>query len=149
MSLYADSSALVKGYLVEAGSQAVIAAIAAASSTATNAVAYAEMRAAFARALREGRIDSARHAAIVQFLDVDWAQYLTLTADEARMREAGRLVDRHTRHALRGFDAIHLASALLLAAGQPASVTFACWDLRLWRAARDEGFAMLPTAQPV
>ena len=45
-------------------------------------------------------------------------------------------------------DALHLASALRLADGDPASMTFACWDLRLWRAARDDGFTMLPPTEP-
>jgi hypothetical protein len=39
------------------------------------------------------------------------------------IRSAGDLAERH---ALRGYDAIHLAA--LLQAGGPAHVTFACWD---------------------
>lgn len=146
--LYLDSSALVKNYLAEAGSVDVVTATAAAASTVSSVVAYAESRAAFTRALREGRVDSNRHATVVRLLDADWAQYAVVLADMARMRDAAALVDRHSRHALRAFDAIHLASALLVAGGQPASSTFACWDLRLWRAARDEGFTMLPLAEP-
>ena len=147
--LYLDSSALVKNYLAEAGSAAVTAAAAAAASVASSIVAYAETRAAFARALREGRIDAASHATAVRLLDTDWAQYAIVVADMARMREAARLIDQHSRHALRAFDAIHLASALLLVAGQAGSIMFACWDQRLWRAARDEGFTMLPPTEPV
>jgi predicted nucleic acid-binding protein len=147
--LYLDSSALVKNYLAEAGSAAVTAATAAAAGVASSIVAYAEARASFARALREGRIDVARHAMAVRLLDTDWTQYAVVVADVARMREAARLMDQHPRHALRAFDAIHLASALLLVAGQQASVTFACWDQRLWRAAHDEGFTMLPPTEPV
>ena len=64
------------------------------------------------------------------------------------LAEAGRLIDHHAAHALRAFDAIHLASALRLADDHPPAVTFACWDVRLWRAAHDEGFALLPRTEP-
>jgi predicted nucleic acid-binding protein len=146
--LYLDTSALVKRYVVELDSATVIASIASAPVTATSAIAYAEARAAFARALRTARVDNAGHAALVARLDADWPGYVVLPADDARIREAGQLVDRHTGHALRGFDAIHLSCAIRLAGGDPSSVTFACWDLRLWRAARDEGFTMLPSTEP-
>jgi hypothetical protein len=148
VSLYHDASGLVKGYHQEAGTTEVVAATASAASVATSIVAYAEVRAAFARALREGRVDAAGHAANARPLDADWAQYVVVAADAALVRDASRLIDQHPRHALRAFDAIHLASALVLAAGRPASVTFACWDQRLWRAARDEGLTLLPAAEP-
>jgi uncharacterized protein len=146
--LYLDASALIKGYLSEAASADVVAAIAGASAVATSAIAYPELRAAFARALRERRLDTAAHAAVVALLDARWSRYAVVVVDEVRLREAGRLADAHTQHALRALDAIHLASALRLATGRPASITFACWDLRLWRAARDEGFTMLPATEP-
>jgi len=63
--------------------------------------------------------------------------------------DAARLIDRYAPHALRALDAIHLASALLFAAGRPANVTFARWNLRLWRAAHDEGVVMLPATEPL
>lgn len=148
MTLYLDTSALVKRYLAEAGTPEVVAAMAAAPVLATSVVTYAEMRAAFARALRAARIGVSEHAARVDLLDTHWPYYVTLAAEEPCMREAGRLIDRHARHALRGFDAIHLASALRLASGDPRATTFACWDQRLWRAARDEGFGMLPATEP-
>jgi len=147
--LYLDSSALAKRYLAEAGTSDVTAAMAVESIVSTSAVGYAELRGAFARALREGRVDPGTHAAVVALLDAHWSRYLVIAADDARMREAGRLIDHHSTHTLRAFDAIHLASALRLADGNPASVTFACWDFRLWCAARDEGLALLPSSEPI
>lgn len=147
--LYVDSSALAKRYLAEAGTSDVTAAMAVESIVSTNAVGYAELRSAFARALREARLDSPSHAAVVALLDSHWSRYLVIAADDARMREAAMLIDHHSTHALRAFDAIHLASALRLADGNPPAVTFACWDLRLWRAARDEGFVLLPPTEPI
>jgi predicted nucleic acid-binding protein len=49
---------------------------------------------------------------------------------------------------LRARDAIHLASAHLVAAGEPAGATFACWDARLWDAASRVGFRMVPHTRP-
>src|SRR5204863_8940537 len=95
------------------------------------------------------RIDAAALATLLVLLDTDWPSYLVLAADDACVRAAGRLIDHHAGHALRGFDAIHLASAHRLASGAPSGVSFACWDLRLWRAARDDGFTMLPAAEPL
>ena len=149
VALYLDASALVKRYLAETGTSIVAAAVAGSTYVATSAVAFAEMRAAFSRALREGRISTAEHVRLVSLLDAHWPHYFVLAASDACLREAGRLVDRYTHHALRCFDAIHLASALQLANGHPPAVTFGCWDVRLWRAAREEQFVMLPQSEPL
>ena len=45
---------------------------------------------------------------------------------------------------VRAADAIHLASALLLADGEASAVTFACFDRRLWQAAGILGFVRFP-----
>ena len=53
------------------------------------------------------------------------------------MREAGELVYRHS---LRGYDAVHLASALTLKReADGITVFFSCFDKNLNRAARKEG----------
>jgi uncharacterized protein len=44
------------------------------------------------------------------------------------------------KHALRGFDAIHLASAMIIHERLPADFFFACFDQRLNQAAKLEGF---------
>jgi uncharacterized protein len=53
-------------------------------------------------------------------------------------QEAGQLAERH---ALSGFDAVHLASALTVAA---VPVVVETWDVRLHRAAQGFGLATLP-----
>jgi predicted nucleic acid-binding protein len=54
------------------------------------------------------------------------------------VRHAGELAERR---ALRGFDAIHLASAITLL----PEIALACWDQQLSKAARSEG-VLLATA---
>ena len=65
--------------------------------------------------------------------------------DAALSERAARLA---REQALRAADAIHLASAEVLAAGLPGEMMFASWDARLWRAASSLGFAMAPETPP-
>ena len=148
MKLYLDASALIKAFLEERGSAEVREALAAAEGPTTSAVAYAELRATFARSLRDGRFDAAQHTAALEDLDDQWLRFVFVDLDDECLCDAGSVVDRRPPHALRALDSIHLASALRIATGDPTSVTYACWDLRLWRAARDEGFTMLPSTEP-
>jgi predicted nucleic acid-binding protein len=45
-------------------------------------------------------------------------------------------------HALRAYDAVHLAGALSFAAGE--ELEFACWDKELREAAKKHGFTLIP-----
>ena len=58
--------------------------------------------------------------------------------DEALAQHAGEIADER---ALRGYDAVHLASALALGSGETILVT---WDLDLSNAAVDAGLAVAP-----
>ena len=48
------------------------------------------------------------------------------------------------RHQLRGFDAIHLASAIVIHESISDDFLFACFDKRLARAAQSEGLEVFP-----
>ena len=52
------------------------------------------------------------------------------------------------RHGMRGYDAIHLACALLYRDGLGEPVTLATYDRLLWQAAQAEGLPVLPTTMP-
>ncbi len=49
-----------------------------------------------------------------------------------------------SRYPLRGFDAIHLASALIVHNSLPEEFLFACYDKKLFRAAHKTGLKTLP-----
>lgn len=49
-------------------------------------------------------------------------------------------------HGLRGYDAVHLATALVWRETLGEAVTVATWDRELWRAARDAGLSPWPEA---
>jgi len=68
---------------------------------------------------------------------------IVLEASERLVRSAGMLAERYI---LRGFDAIHLASALFFWRESGEVVTFSAWDDRLLAAAAAEGLTPAPTA---
>lgn len=139
MILYVDTSALVKLYVEESGSDDVSSAVVRAERVLTSRIAYPEARAAFARARREGSLTQRELRAAVEELDRDWGTYDIVELTEPLVRRAGALAEKR---ALRGFDAVHLAAAIV-AVGEPKHAEFACYDGRLSRAAEAEGFCVV------
>lgn len=101
----------------------------------TSLITYAECCAALASAGRSRRLKTADVRKAVSTLDELWQIFDRQAVSEQVVHRAGELAQRR---ALRGFDAIHLASAL----AQAPDVAFACWDDGLSRAARAEGLAL-------
>ena len=142
MIAYLDTSALVKLYVEEEGSALVHEAVKGAEESLTSVVAYPEARAALARARRERVLTPADYRATVDALDADWGALGVVQAEEGLARRAGLLAEKH---ALRGFDAIHLASGLASIGGADGAV-FICFDGRLAQGARREGLKVLGVA---
>jgi predicted nucleic acid-binding protein len=134
--LYLDTSALVKLYVREAGSTLIQRQLDAAETAATSMVAYAEARAAFARRLREGAATPARHRARLAQLNQDWPHYAQVELSQSLVRQAGDIAEIY---GLRGFDSIHLASALWLKESISLPLAFAAFDERLVAAAQAAG----------
>jgi predicted nucleic acid-binding protein len=134
MTLYLDTSSLVKLYVEEEGSAAVRACVRAADVVATAVIAYPEARAAFARLRRERVLRPTAFRAVKQALDDDWPRYLTFDITAGLARAAGDLAERF---GLRGYDSVHLAAFTEIAhrAGATAS-QFSSYDDRLNLAAR-------------
>jgi len=135
MILYLDTSSLVKLYVEEDGSTKVDDLVKSSEVAATSIVAYAEARAAFSRRYREKAFTKAEHSRIKTFFDKDWRDFLVLDITDEMIRRAGDLAEKH---ALRGFDAIHLASALTLQQETSASIVFSCFDDHLQKASERE-----------
>lgn len=139
MILYLDTSALVKLYVRERGSAQVRSLVSAAKAVATSMVAYAEARAAFARLRRERPVSTRRHRERVAQLNRDWNRYAVIELTAAVARNAGELAELQ---GLRGFDAIHLASAQWLSSAQGDEVLFQAFDRRLAAGAESAGLAV-------
>jgi predicted nucleic acid-binding protein len=78
MILYLDTSALVKLYIDEDGSDVVRKYVKQMAVIATAKIAFVEAHSAFARAKREGLINSAVHRQITGQLRYDWRRYLVV-----------------------------------------------------------------------
>jgi len=132
--LYLDTSSLVKLYVDEDGSDTVRGEVAEAAVVTTSQIAYVEVRAALARRRRERALRPRAFLAAKHAFEADWAHLVAIDATADLCQEAGVLAERH---ALRGFDALHLAAfaeALRGLEGR-ADVRFSSFDDRLNRAA--------------
>jgi predicted nucleic acid-binding protein len=138
MILYLDTSSLVKLYLDEVNSETVHRWAQEAEVLATSRVAYPETLAALARRWREGDLDDESFQRVKVTFQEQWPAFAILDLNETA---AGELA---ITHALRGFDAIHLAAALdLRREAEDTLVAFTAFDGRLAQAARVEGLQVL------
>ena len=134
MTLYLDTSSVVKLYVTEAGSEAVRKLVGDAAVVATSVIAYAETRAALARLRDEGILTTSKLASVKSEFEEQWPTYLTLEATDSLCRAACDLAEKYR---LRGFDSIHLAS--FAEVGRRAGIVntrFSSFDDRLNQAAR-------------
>ena len=129
----------MKLYVREAGTDETRARLDGATMVASSRVAYPEARAALARRQREGAITRGALARTVSALDRDLGRFVVIELSAKVARRAGELAERR---ALRGFDAIHLASALELEELTGAAPSFCCFDDRLREAASTEGLSI-------
>jgi predicted nucleic acid-binding protein len=130
LKLYLDASALVKRYVDEAGSAAVVPAMNLADTCSICRIGFVETIRAVARGGEPEDLERAER---------DWDGFHIIEVDRIVTEHAARL---SVETGLRTLDALHLAAALTLPA---ESVTFATWDVRLHRAARKHGLRTLPT----
>jgi predicted nucleic acid-binding protein len=134
VTLYLDTSSLVKLYVTEGGSDVVRQLVSDANVVATSVVAHAEMRAALARLRREGALTASKLTSAKREFEDQWQTYLTLEATDSLCRAAGEFAEKYR---LRGFDSIHLASFATVAGRAGTDDTrFSSFDDRLNQAAR-------------
>ena len=112
MILYLDTSALVKLYAEEPGRREVESSVRTARVVAVSEIGYVEARSALARKEREGSFSTDEHDDAVDRLRQDFREvYLSRRATGDVIARAGDLT---RKHALRAYDAVHLATALVL-----------------------------------
>jgi uncharacterized protein len=103
-------------------------------------LAYPEGRAALAAARRGARLTAAAHTRALEDFESLHGELSLIGIDVQLAREAGELAEKF---ALRGYDAVHLAS--VLSAGE--MITLVSWDDELRRAAAHNGCALAPPTQ--
>jgi predicted nucleic acid-binding protein len=136
--VYFDSSALVKLVVAEDGSDTASALWDGGDASLSSRLAYPEVRAALAAAHRSRDMDDDAYLVATEAWEAFWAfvRPVELTATVAR--HAGELAHRR---ALRGADAVHLASALAVGS---ADLIVAVWDHRLHAGATAEHLLVAP-----
>jgi uncharacterized protein len=107
-----------------------------AASRLASRLVYPEARAALATARRGGRIDARTHGVAVRELQAACAAMRLVGIDWQLARSAG---DAAERYALRGYDAVHLATALSV---DDTALVLVTWD-------RDLATAALAAGRPV
>ncbi len=139
---YVDTSALVKLYIHEPGTEQMLRLVEPEEGNriAVLALARVEFRAAVRRRERMGDIDGEVVVSLIErFARHVEKLYMVQHLSEATLEEALGLVDRHS---LRAYDAIQLAGCLTLSetlGGEDPR--FVCADRNLLDAARGEGLA--------
>lgn len=135
---YFDSSALVKLLIAEAGSELAGDLWNSCDAAVSSRLAYPEVRAALAAAGRANRLSSEDQHRAEALWERFWAATRPVELTPAVMSHAGDLA---ARHALRGADAVHLASLLALESEQ---AVFVVWDERLRAGAQAVGARLAP-----
>ena len=141
MITYFDTSALLPLLLDEVGSTTAREVWTEAERTACATIAYAEARAALARAVRVGRLAASDLQGAVDELESIYDQLGRIDVDESLVRRAGQLAHDHF---LRGYDAVHLAAVESINDDQTVLVA---GDGDLLEAAQAIGVAVLNVAR--
>ncbi len=154
--LYLDSSALVKHYIREAGTDALNSRLQAQAARNTRVFAstlgYAEVLATFARRLQEKLLTKREAMLLFEQFRNDWM--FELTQVELTAAVLGFIPRLVASYPLRGADSVHLASALSLRdsarlrlrSATVSSLTFVASDKTLLAAASVEGLAVFDPA---
>jgi predicted nucleic acid-binding protein len=139
--IYLDTSALVKLYVRESGTDNVRDLLKSSTSVGTTIVSKAETAAVFSKAVRVGYITpEAARTAWESFLAA-WPSLVRLAINETLMTQAGTLA---FTYGLRGYDAVHLASALNWQDTLSVPVLLATYDRQLWEIGKQLQIAVWP-----
>ena len=130
MILYLDTSALVKRYFYEPYSDDVISRWKSATQIVTSFVAYAETMASMYRKKRESALADTLIRKIADSFHHDWESFIRVEVNDNLNGYIDRVVEKYP---LRGFDAIHLASAIVIHERLSEDFVFVCFDERLTR----------------
>lgn len=145
MLIYFDTSALLKCYVNEPGALETRQLAAQAAQIGIVAVGKAEAAAALSKAQRMGKLPPDAVESVWRAVCRDWSALVCLQINDALVNRAADLA---LLHGLRGYDALHLAGALIWQEALREPVWLATFDRQLWRAARDLGLPVWPESEP-
>lgn len=134
MIVYFDTSALVKAYIAEDGSSDVLALLNLPDlQPGSLLLLEVEMAAALGKAARLLRLEQDTLARAWEGFLRDWEAFARIEVSEPLVRRAAQLA---LEQSLRGYDSLHLASALTWQEYLGEPLILATFDRELWQAAR-------------
>ncbi len=139
--VYLDASALVKRYVEEAGSEEVRNLLEQVPVIGTAMITRVEVAAALAKATRMGILPVKEALTALEAFYEEWRFLERVHVTESVIFRASALA---WEKKLRGYDATHLAAALVWQEMMETSVTMATFDRELWIAARNSGLYVWP-----
>jgi len=142
--LYLDSSAIIKRYLREPGSDAMDRRFHEGDRLFTSSLTYAEIFAALGRRRMEGGITEAAYQDACERFIADWLFSLNIL--EVDTKTLADLPGLTRRYRLRGADAVHLTSACWLRDMCLVSPDFARSELHVEFAVSDKRLAPIASA---
>jgi predicted nucleic acid-binding protein len=145
MIVYADASALTKIYVNETGTKETRTVVLRAAQVGTALISRAEVASALAKGVRARVLEEAEARLLQREFKRDWVNLVRLKVTETLMSRAEIAV---WEHGLRGYDSVHLASALLWNDTAEEPVTIATFDDGLWLASEKEGLFTFPDRKP-
>jgi predicted nucleic acid-binding protein len=143
--LYLDASAIVKNYIQEPHTADVRALLADEDTVGTGLLCRAEVAAAFAKAARMQYISLSTAQRALEAFSEDWKTLIRLFPTEELIEQAAQFAMTHD---LRGYDAVHLATALAWEQQREKSVTLATFDRQLWNTGNAIGLKVWPQEYP-
>lgn len=132
--IYLDTSALVKKYVAEEGSENIVT-IMQSSVIATSRLTYPEILSALARRSSVRDITNNKLKEILKDSESDWDCFTIRDIHEELLPMIKHLIEKHY---LRGADSIHLSSALWLKNMIHEDIAFVASDINLLNAASSE-----------
>ena len=133
--IYFDTSALIKLFVLEKGSEDAQRLSRDHVPVATATIAYTEMYSGFNRRKRERHLSARQYTSLSRRFEEHWTTYIRIEFTGEVLALGKVLLERYP---LRAFDAIHLASAVSLQKGTQEPLQFAAADIRLLNAASAE-----------
>ncbi|MBI4703384.1 MAG: type II toxin-antitoxin system VapC family toxin [Deltaproteobacteria bacterium] len=137
---FVDTSALLKRYVLELGTEALQQRCFADPGIEifVSTLTYAEAYATFGRLVREGDLTAGEHESILSSFESDWSSFVKVEIGSAVCR---CVPDLARAYSLRGADLVQLASATYLRARRALDLFVVC-DVRLANAALSLAFPL-------
>jgi predicted nucleic acid-binding protein len=142
--IFIDSSALVKRYLKEKGSEKVQKTLSGEKLLAASKLAYPEVLSAFMRKQRAGELGEGPLKKVLDWFFLDWDRLIVVELNDGLLPIARTLIQQYP---LKGADAVHLASALWLSRSLKENLIFMASDQTLLKAGLAEHLLVMDPAQ--